>query len=560
MNNDCQITKNFSSLEEVNLYQRAHKQEKLIEELQQLLREKEKVLSEKEATILEKEKIIAQRDERIRLLLRHQYCSRSEKLKADQESGQLSLFDEASAPIPEEPEPTTAPVKGHQRKKGGGGRRALPKALLRIRREYALTADERQCGHCGEMMEEIGGDLSEQLEIIPALMYVIQHIKKKYACKQCEEGVKQATSPRQPIAKSQAGPGLLAHVIVSKFCDSLPLYRQESILKRSGVDLKRSSLCQWVSRCAHLLSPLVDLMRERLLTYDIAFADETTVQVLKEQGRRPQKKSYMWVFSGGPPDQFGIVYRYYPGRHGVVATDFFEGYSGYLHADGYSGYNPICSLDTTHVGCWAHTRRKFVEVIKGMSKGRKPGLADEALARIGQLYQIEKQAKAEQLSPDQIYSLRQKAAKPIVDALKPWLEEYKLKTSAHTAIHKAIAYTLNRWQSLQCYLEDGRLHIDNNYSERLMKAFAVGRKNWLFYDQVKGAKAGAILYSLIETCKHHGMDPYLWMRYALKMMPQASTQQEVKALLPYHCDPLILKQDLENDRKRLTSELAKKIS
>tara|TARA_B100001996_G_scaffold379343_1_gene364945 strand:- start:281 stop:1933 length:1653 start_codon:yes stop_codon:yes gene_type:complete len=504
-----------------------------------------------ENIIADQKEMIATREERIQLLLRQKYCSRSEKLKLA-ENGQLNLFDEISAPIPEEPEPETTLVPAHERKKKGGGRRALPDDLMRIRREYILEGAELDCAACGEQMAEIGEETSEQLEIIPAVAYVVEHAVKKYACKHCEECIKQANKPNQPIPKSIAGPGLLSHIIVSKFCDSLPLYRQESILRRSGVDLDRSRLCQWLKHCAKLLSPLVLLLRGKILVYDVSFADETTVQVLKEVGRKAQKQSYMWVFSGGQPEQFSIVYRYYPGRNGVVATDFFEGYEGYLHADGYVGYNPVCSKKTKRIGCWGHTRRYFVDVLKGLSKDRKPGLADEALARIGKLYKIERQAKKEKLPPDKIKALRQKESKPILEDFKLWLEKYKPKTSSKMLIGKAIRYALNHWPSLLLYLEDGRLEIDNNRSERMMKAFAVGRKNWMFYDQVAGAEAGAIYYSLIETCKHHGIDPYLWMRYALKMIPLVTTPE---ALLPYNCDPNVLKQDLEQDRQNVLSKL-----
>ena len=507
-----------------------------------------------EKIIADQQEMMAIKDQRIQLLLRQQYCSRSEKLK-ETENGQLSLFDEISAPIPEEAEPETTRIPAHERKRKGGGRRALPEDLLRIRREYLLEGADLDCTACGKVMSEIGEETSEQLEIIPAVIYVVVHARKKYACKHCEECVKQADKPAQPIPKSMAGPGLLSHITVSKFCDALPLYRQESILRRSGVDLDRSRLCQWLKHCAKLLSPLVLLMRDKILAYEISFADETTVQVLKEVGRKAQKKSYMWVFSGGKPEQFSIVYRYYPGRHGVVATDFFEDYEGYLHADGYVGYNPICSKKTKRVGCWGHGRRKFVDVLKGLPKDRKPGLADEALIRIGKLYKIERQAKEDKLPPDKIKDLRQKASKPILEDFKLWLEEHKPKTSSHTLIGKAIRYALNHWPSLILYLEDGRLEIDNNRSERMMKAFAIGRKNWMFYDQVAGAEAGAIYYSLIETCKHHGIDPYLWMRYALKMIPLATTPEELEALLPYNCDPNVLKQDLEQDRQNVLSKL-----
>lgn len=507
-----------------------------------------------EKIISDQKEMIAARDQRIQLLLRQRYCSKSEKLRLA-EHGQLNLFDEISAPIPEEPEPETTFVPAHERKKKGGGRRPLPADLMRMRREYILEGAELDCTACGKQMNEIGEETSEQLEVIPAVMYVIEHAVKKYACKHCEECIKQADKPVQPIPKSMAGPGLLSHIIISKFCDALPLYRQESILRRSGIDLDRSRLCQCLKHCSKLLSPLVMLMREKILAYEISFADETTVQVLKEAGRKAQKKSYMWAFSGGEPKQFSIIYRYYPGRHGIVATDFFEDYEGYLHADGYVGYNPVSSKKTKRVGCWGHARRYFVDVLKGLPKDRKPGLADEALARIRQLYKIERQAKKDKLPPDKTKALRQEESKPILESFKLWLEKNKPKTSSKTLIGKAIRYALNHWPSLILYLEDGRLEIDNNRSERMMKAFAIGRKNWLFYDQVSGAEAGAIYYSLIETCKHHGIDPYLWMRYALKMTPQVTMPKELESLLPYNCDPNTLKQDLEQDRQNILSKL-----
>ncbi len=317
-----------------------------------------KLLSEQEKIIADQKEMIATKEQRIQLLLRQKYCLSSEKLNVA-ENGQLNLFDEISAPMPEEPEPETRIIPAHERKKKGGGRRALPEDLMRIRREYILEDADLDCTACDKQMREIGEETSEQLEIIPAVMYVIEHVRKKYACKHCEDCIKLANKPCQPIPKSIAGPGLLSHIVVSKFCDGLPLYRQESILRRSGVELDRSRLCQWLKHCAQLLSPLVILIRDKILAYDVSFADETTVQVLKEVGRKAQKKSYMWVFSGGQPDQFSIVYRYYPGRHSVVATDFFEGYEGYLHADGYVGYNPICSKGTKRIGCWGHGRRKL---------------------------------------------------------------------------------------------------------------------------------------------------------------------------------------------------------
>ena len=383
-------------------------------------------------------------------------------------------------------------------------------------------------------------------------MYVVELVKKKYACKSCEETIKTAKAPLQAIPKSMAGPGLLAHILVAKFCDHLPLYRQEKILQRVGIDISRSSLCHWVIRCGQLVEPLIKLMQSDINDYDIAYADETTVQVLKEPGRRAQQKSYMWLFGGGPPEKFAWVYQYHPSRHGHIPQTFFEDFTGYCHVDGYAGYNELMHQRIQLVGCLTHARRKFFEVAQTLRK--KKGLANHALNVIAKLYHIESQAKEQGLTVEQRHSLRQQEAKPLLDDFHTWLEENKHKTPPKSPIGKAIQYSLNQWHKLIRYLDDGRCEIDNNRSERAIKPFVIGRKNWMFADRVEGAKAAANIFSLIETCKANGIEPYAYLRYLLTHLPMANTVEQLEILLPYHCDREQLMQAWLDDKQAMLTK------
>jgi hypothetical protein len=337
----------------------------------------------------------------------------------------------------------------------------------------------------------------------------------------------------QPIPKSNASPGFLAHVMVSKFCDHLPLYRQEQILARGGIELSRAVLSQWVIKCGKLFQPLINLMQEQHLQYDIGYSDETPVQVLKEEGRKAESKSYMWVFAGGVPDKFSWIYQYEPARGSAIPLGFWEGFNGYIHVDGYAGYHSLENkLGIKLVNCMAHARRNFSEVAK-LSK-KQGGVSNAVLAQIGKLYQIEKMLKESEASIDLIKNTRQEKSKPILDKLKIFLEENQKKTLPNSALGKAIAYMLNHWIGLTRYLEDGRIEIDNNRTERAIKPFATGRKNWLFCDSVRGADASANIYSLIETCKHHNINPYDYLKHTLAEINKCKTLEDYEKLLPYN--------------------------
>ncbi|MEW5910825.1 MAG: IS66 family transposase, partial [Thermodesulfobacteriota bacterium] len=408
-------------------------------------------------------------EERIRLLQKELFGRKTEKQpKADQH--QLLLFDEADEP---EPEPEKITVPAHTRKKSG--RKPLPAELPRVDVVLDIPENEKVCG-CGCELSPIGEDTSEKLDIIPAKILVIRYIRKKYACKNCEgvedDGptVKIAPLPPQIIPKSIATPGLLSHIIVSKFEDALPFYRQETILQRMGIDLPRSTLCNWAVKVADRIEPMMNLLCDEIRSGPLINLDETPVQVLKEPGRSNTCKSYMWVYRGGDPNRPVLIYQYHPTRSGGVPLSFLDGYRGYVQTDGYTGYDALGRKDgITLVGCWAHARRKFVEVINARSGKKKIGVADKAMNIIGSLYQIEKQAREENLGPDAIYQLRQEKVKPILKKFHSWLLLKSDITPPKGLLGKAIQYTLNHWDRLIRYLEDGRLRPDNNLAENAIR-------------------------------------------------------------------------------------------
>ncbi len=464
--------------------------------------------------------------EQLNLALARRYAASSEKISPDQ----IRLFDEAEAGMatsaPAEEETVTVPAYTRQKR----GRKKLPEGLPRVEVIHELTDDERICPHDGHALTEIGEVISEQLDIVPAKIQVIRHVRKQYACA-CGQCIKTAALPAQPIPKSLASPGLLAHITVSKYQDALPLHRQEAILKRIGVDLPRATLANWMIQAGTLVQPIINLLRERLLSYDILQMDETPVQVLKEPGKAAQSKSYLWVQRGGPPDQRVILYDYDPSRSQAVPKRLLEGFRGYLQTDGYDGYNAAVAVNgLAHVGCMAHARRRFSDAVKAQGRKKKASTAHHGLALIQKLYRVEKQART--LSAEERHAHRQRHARPIFEALRSWLDKVLPQVPPTSATGKALHYLHNEWDKLVRYLEDGRLEIDNNGAENAIRPFVMGRKNWLFSASVKGVKASANLYSLIETAKANGLEPYAYLRRIFTELPRADTVEAIETLLP----------------------------
>jgi len=468
--------------------------------------------------------------EQLNLALAKRYAASSEKISPDQ----VCLFNEAEVAV--EPAPDADDeliiVPAHTRKKCG--RKPLPDSLPRIDVIHELPESERRCDHDAQLLTEIAEVISEQLDIIPARIQVIRHIRKKYACT-CGQCIKTAPLPAQPIPKSMASPGLLSHIAVSKYQDALPLYRQETILQRIGVELPRATLANWMIQVGTLIQPIVNLLRDRLLDYDILQMDETTVQVLKEDGKAAQSKSYLWLQRGGPPHQPVVLYDYDPGRGAGVPKRLLAGFTGYLQTDGYDGYNAVVAANAlTHVGCMAHARRKFSEAVKAQGKKKKKGKAHRGLTLIQKLYRVEKQVR--HLGPEDRYAHRQQQACSVLDELRCWLDNSLPLVPPTSATGKALNYLNREWKKLVRYLDDGRLEIDNNGAENAIRPFVVGRKNWLFSASVKGVKASANLYSLIETAKANGLEPYAYLRYLFTELPRAESVEAIEALLPGNID------------------------
>jgi transposase len=474
---------------------------------------------------------------------------KSERRVEDSPQEQLSFFDELeqnSESVPESNEDPTQEILVPEHKRKKRGRRPLPEDLPRIEVEHDLLEEEKVCA-CGSRLSRIGTIESEKLDYVPAKVQVIKHIRHKYACKACEgvedEGatIKTAAMPPQLINQGIVTPGLLAHLITAKFADALPLYRQEKIFARLGVELSRATMASWGIQVANQCQPLLELLRKEILSGPLINMDETPVQVMKEPGRANTTKSYMWVIRGGPIDRPSLIYEYHPTRGGQVAYDYLKDYSGYVQTDGYPVYDILELLDNIILlGCWAHARRKFVEVTKARVRTggnkKKTGKADAALNYIKKLYAVESLATQQALSFDQRVDLRRQHSLPILESFKQWLDQNAGKTPPQGLLGKAINYALGQWKKLVRYVDDGRLRLDNNLAENAIRPFVVGRKNWLFSGHPRGAHSSATFYTLIETAKANNCEPYSYLRFLFEKLPLAQTEDDYRALLPQYLD------------------------
>lgn len=499
-----------------------------VETLQALLVEAREQLSKKDEKIHSLHQLLHAYQEEKRLAAARQFAPSSEK-----EAAQYYLFNEAECGARESVDAQaadTTQVNAHQRR---GGRNPLPASLPRIEIVHDLSEAEKHCA-CGCSKEKIGEEIREQLDIIPAKVRVLKHIRLKYACKQCDTPPQVAVMPTQPIPKSQVSPGFLAYVVTSKYADALPLYRQCRILNRGGVDYARNTLCHQVVKAGELIQPLINLMQDKALSYPVLQMDETTVQVLNEPDKTAQSKSYMWVMRGGPPDQSSIIYHYDPGRGQAVPKRLLSGYHGYLQTDAWHAYDAVHSEHITGVACWAHARRKFKDAKKALPKSQKKssGRIEQAIHYIKKLYAIEKRLR--NASCEEKIQARQRDSVPVLKAFNAWL--MKQQVNPESRLGNAINYTLTYWDRLNVYCTDGRLEIDNNGIENKIRPFAVGRKNWMFSTSQAGARASANLYSLIETAKANKLNEYDYLKWVFAKLPAANSVDDIDALLPWNID------------------------
>jgi transposase len=521
------------------------------------------IITEKTALLRVQELRIAVLEENLRLAQHKRFGASSEKADPDQ----LGLFNEAEALADgteahsaSQPE-TEITVAEHKRAKGG--RKPLSETLPRVRIEHDIPETEKLCPcGSGHARPRIGEMISEQADIVPATVQVLQHVRFKYGpCRVCDGVFPEATSesgapvdeatlpaetaepravivaplPPQPIPKSIASPKTCAFVTTAKYADGLPLYRLEKILARYGLNVSRGTLAAWMIRLGELVVPLLNLLEEIQLDYDVLQMDETTVQVLKEDGRAAQTKSRMWVRRGGPLDTPVILFTYEPTRSGKIAWRLTEDFKGYLQSDGYSGYDAVGKRDDiVHVGCLAHARRYFDEALKAQKATGRGGLATEGLALIQRIYRVEKIAREAGMSAEARKKLRDEKARPAWEELRRWLDRVRNHAPPSTKIGKALGYLDNQWDTLVRVLDDGRLEVDNNFCENAIRPFVIGRNAWLFSDTPAGAEASARLYSLIETAKACGREPYAYLAHVFAELPKATTLAEIEALLPWN--------------------------
>ncbi len=501
------------------------------------------VIAEKNQIIVDNLQTITALEERVRLFQAMLYGAKSEKRRPEPVQQQLSLFDEAEIEVSPEVQGIVQ-VPAHERRKRG--RRPLPADLPRVEIVHDLPEAEKTCA-CGCELTRIGEEVSEKLDIVPAKIQVIRHIRIKYACRGCEGvesdggAVKLAPLPPQVIPQGIVTPGLLASILVAKFCDALPFYRQEAGFARLGVEVSRATLCNWALLAGRAIGPLVELLLGEIRSGPALGLDETPVQVMREPGRANTTDSYMWVLRGGPPGKPGVFFHYAPTRSGEVARELVGPFQGWVQVDGYAGYDALVEQPGVRLqGCMAHARRKFMDVLKAAGRKQpKPGggLADTVLTLIGELYAIEKEARDRELAPEALKALREAKARPILDEIKRLLDIRAGTTPPKSLLGKAIAYARAQWSRLVVYLEDGRLQIDNNLVENAIRPFALGRKNWLFSGSPRGAKASAAIYSLIETAKANGLEPYAYLRFLFDRLPSAASEDALRALLPQHLIP-----------------------
>ena len=408
-------------------------------------------------------------------------------------------------------------------KKAHPGRMALPADLPR---EVVVIEPEADTTH----LKKIGEEITEQLDVTPAAFFVRRYVRSKYALPQ-GEGVIIGKLPSQPIDKCIAGPGLLAQVIIDKYVDHLPLYRQEQRFSRVGITLAPSTLCNWKSSICSLITPLYDAMVKEVLQTNYLHVDETTIKVLDTDKKGTTHRGYFWVYHNSHKKI--VIFDYRQGRDGQGPSEILKDFKGYLQADGYRVYEDFDdSPDITLLHCMAHARRKFSEALQN-DKVR----SEYVLQHMQQLYAIEQQARDKNLSFDDIYLLRQQQAVPILEHLGKWMKEAYVQITPKSSIGKALAYSIERWEKLCIYTTDGMLCIDNNPVENSIRPIAIGRKNYLFAGSHNAAQQSAMIYSLLGTCKMHKLNPWEWLKDVLTRLPDHPINK-IKELLPHNWKPL----------------------
>jgi transposase len=489
----------------------------------------DKTISSKDREILYRQAKIDQLTHEMAVLKRWKFGRSREQLDA----GQASLLDETIdadiAAIEQELQDLTPADNAAKESRQKPKRAALPPELPRV--ELHHEPDSTTCS-CGCQLKRIGEDVSEKLDYTPGVLTVQRHVRGKWACAACQT-LTQAPVPAQIIDKGLPTSGLLAQVLVAKYADHLPLYRQETIFGRSGYPIARSTLAQWVGVCGVQLQPLVDALKTCMFKSAVLHADETPVAMLKP-GNKKTHRAYLWAYAPGTfEDLKAVVYDFCETRAGEHARNFLGDWSGGLVCDDFSGYKASFGAAITEVGCMAHARRKFFD----LHVSNKSEIAQQALTYIAQLYKIEREVK--HLSADERLRIRQTESKPLLDALHQWMVLQRQRITDGTATAKALDYSLKRWVALSRFAQDGRLPIDNNWIENQIRPIAIGRNNWLFAGSLRAGQRAAAVMSLIQSAKLNGHDPYAYLKDVLARLPTHKNSL-IEELLPHRWVPLPL--------------------
>ena len=499
----------------------------LIPDLIARIAQQSQIIAERDSDILYRQAKIDKLTHELVTLKRWKFGRSSELLNA----GQVSLLDETLdadiAAIEQELKALTPTAKTDTQPRQQPKRAALPAGLPRV--DIHHEPDSTTCG-CGCQLKRIGEDVSEKLDYTPGVFTVEQHIRGKWACAQCETLI-QAPVPAQIIDKGIATSGLLAQVLVAKYSDHLPLYRQEHIFGRAGVALPRSTLAQWVGICGVQLQPLVDALKSEILSHSVLHADETPVEMLKP-GNKKTHRAYLWAYAPGAfEDLRAVVYDFCESRAGEHCRTFLGEWKGSLVCDDYAGYKAGFVSGITEAGCMAHSRRKFFD----LHASSKSQIAGQACAFMSQLYEVEREVK--HLSVDERLQVRQRESKPLAEAFKEWMLLQRQRVTDGSATAKALDYSLKRWGALTQFLDDGRLPIDNNWIENQIRPIAIGRNNWLFAGSLRAGQRSAAVMSLIQSAKLNGHDPYAYLKDVLARLPTHKNSQ-IAELLPHRWQPI----------------------
>jgi transposase len=495
-------------------------------QLRELARDLIAQISNKDREILYRQAKIDQLTHEMTVLKRWKFGHSREQHDAAQTSLLDETIDADIAAMEQELQNLAPPDKAAKEPRQSPKRAALPPELPRV--EVNHEPDSTTCT-CGCQLKRIGEDVSEKLDYTPGVLTVQRHVRGKWACSECQT-LTQAPVPAQIIDKGLPTSGLLAQVLVAKYSDHLPLYRQESIFGRSGYPIARSTLAQWVGMCGVQLQPLVDALKSAMLQSAVLHADETPVAMLKP-GNKKTHRAYLWAYA---PSSFenmkAVVYDFCESRAGEHARAFLGDWCGGLVCDDFSGYKASFGTAITEVGCMAHARRKFFD----LHASSKSEIAQQALIYIGQLYEVEREIK--HLSADERGRIRKEKSKPLVDALHQWMLLQRQRVTDGTACAKALDYSLKRWVALARFAQDGRLPIDNNWIENQIRPVAIGRSNWLFAGSLRAGQRAAAVMSLIQSAKLNGHDAWAYLRDVMEKLPTWPNSR-IEELLPHHWQP-----------------------